>query len=248
MTAAPHTHYVALIARLFERGLEPREAQVVMDHVRDCASCEQAYTRWARAERALARKDDALALTSSASDRVLARVLGPAPAAPAPEVRGAHVLLAAAAAAAAVLVLALGVVGAPPRAPDEAFEPRGAPPSATAATLRVLRVQGSGDQVRIADLGRTGVVQVGDRLRVLGSATAATTFVRLAVHPPAGAPRAQLLATPLAAGTIEAPLGALIEVTSDWGRGPAELRVEYESGGDRQVLAVSLEIRQEVTP
>lgn len=247
MTAATHAHYVSLIARLFERGLEPHEAQVVMTHVRDCASCEQAYARWARAERALARKDDSHALTASQSDRVLGRLLGPEAAAPAPEVRGVHVLLAAA--AALVVALALGVGGrGPSAAPDERLQPRGVVPSAATTTLRILRVQGSGDQVRIADLGRAGVVHIGDRLRVLGSATAATTFVRLAVHPPAGQPRAQLLATPLAAGTIEAPLGALIEVTPDWGPGPGELRVEFESGGERQVLAVPLEIRQEVAP
>lgn len=247
MTAATHAHYVSLIARLFERGLEPHEAQVVLTHVRDCASCEQAYTRWARAERALARKDDAHALPALQADRVLARVLGPEPSTPAPEVRGGHVLLAAAAALVGVLAL---VVAAPPaRGPsDEDLQPRGVAPSGSTATLRVLRVQGSGDQVRIADLGRTGEVHVGDRLRVLGSATASTTFVRLAVHPPAGEPRAQLLATPVAAGTIEAPLGTLIEVGADWGRGPAELRVEYETGGERQVLSVRLEIRHEVTP
>lgn len=247
MTATTHAHYVSLIARLFERGLEPHEAQVVMSHVRDCASCEQAYARWARAERALARKDDTHALTAPQADRVLGRLLGPEAAAPGPEVRGVHVLLAAA--AALVVAVALGVGGrGQSRAPDDQLQPRGLGPAAATTTLRVLRVQGSGDRVRIADLGRTGVVHVGDRLRVLGSATAATTFVRLAIHPPTGEPRAQLLATPLAAGTIEAPLGALIEVTPDWGPGVGELRVEFESGGERQVLAVHLEIRQEVSP
>jgi len=199
-----------MIRRLFEKDLDGASDQRLFAHLRECESCEHAYQRYSTAEQAFAGD-------SLASDRVLRRVLGPSqPPAPA---RSFGWLIAPA-------VLALAMIGFATRAPEQPeFAVRGGAADVSRA-IRVLVIRLEGSQANVSDLASGGVVRPGDHLRILCSTVAARTIHAMTISLPSGDRVTLGAAVALPAGTVEAPLGDIVEITRAWGTGAATLRID----------------------
>jgi hypothetical protein len=206
-----HHEYREMIRRLFEKDLDRAGDQRLFAHLRECEGCEHVYQRWATAEQAFA--GDRLA-----SERVLQRVLEPAPSAgPA----RSTVWLIGPAIVALGLVLALSF--RPVAQPD--FVARGGAAEVSLA-FRVLLIRLEGGQAQVSDLVPGSAVQAGDHLRILCSSAAPLTMSAMTIDVPSGERVSLGDSVSVGAGAVEAPVGEIIEVTPAWGTGSATLRID----------------------